>query len=90
MRRVTRATAAGRAYLDLQNKARRQGRPTQEQDQYRLYRDNLGSQGEHLPHRLSELTRIVTAFAAPLTSSLESRPTHWVPATSHWDEPSES
>lgn len=30
MRRVTRQTAAGRAYLDLQNEARRQGRPTQE------------------------------------------------------------
>lgn len=59
------------------------------QDQYRLYRDNLGSQGEHLPHRLSELTRIVTAFATPLTN-LESQPTRWVPATSHWDEPSES
>lgn len=30
MKRVTRETAAGRAYLDLQNEARRQGRPTQE------------------------------------------------------------
>ena len=30
MKRVSRATAAGHAYLDLQNEARRQGRPTQE------------------------------------------------------------
>lgn len=30
MKRVTRESAAGRAYLDLQNEARRQGRPTQE------------------------------------------------------------
>ena len=29
-RRPTRATTAGRAYLDLQNLARRQGRPTDE------------------------------------------------------------
>jgi hypothetical protein len=28
--RPTRADAAGRAYLDLQNRARREGRPTQE------------------------------------------------------------
>jgi hypothetical protein len=30
MSRPTRADAGGRAYLDLQNRARREGRPTQE------------------------------------------------------------
>lgn len=30
MKQISRETAAGRAYLDLRNEARRQGRPTQE------------------------------------------------------------
>lgn len=56
------------------------------QDQYRIYRENLGNQGEHLPHQLSELTRVVTAFATPLTTTPASHPTQWEAAARQWSK----
>lgn len=56
------------------------------QVQYRIYRESLGNQGEHLPQELSELTRIVTAFAAPLTRPPGPHPTQWESTTRQWSK----
>lgn len=54
------------------------------QGQYRIYREGLANQGEHLPQELSALTRIVTAFAAPLTGTPGPHPTQWESVTRQW------
>ena len=67
MSRPTRDSAAGRAYLDLQNRAPRERRPSAElvvlrSGEYAAYRSSLGMSGHDLPEDFAELVRVVAAF----------------------------
>ena len=88
MSRPTRDTPAGRAYLDLRNRARREGRTTQEL--LTLYvlerwlaRLVASRHADHLPTQLADIVVAMTAFVDPLMTG-DVGAGVWSPAARLW------
>jgi hypothetical protein len=72
MTKNTRDTAGGRAYLDLQNRARRGA-----------YRQELGPFGRHLPERFAVVVAAAVEFVDPLMDG-GPQDRRWDPTDRRW------
>ncbi|TQM81048.1 hypothetical protein FHX81_3409 [Saccharothrix saharensis] len=77
MSRPTREGPGGRAHLDSQNRARREGRPTgeliggsaeQREKACRAFEQRLGGDGHRLPPTLAEVVSVVVEFPDTLVA----------------------